>query len=97
MSDGNKHDHDKARMDLIDPHFEESLGYVLGDGAKRYGEYNWRKVEPERYVAAMHRHLLAIKKGVVFDESGQQHTAHIAANAMFLHYFLRTTNETSNV
>lgn len=60
---------------------------VLEFGAKKYGEYNWRKVSPERYVDAIGRHLLAVGAGEELDEdTGMPHTAHVLCNCLFLAY-----------
>lgn len=87
---GAKYDKGKNRLNLIDPHFEYDLGLVMTKGAEIYGEYSWKQVpNPEsRYLAALKRHTNAIARGEIFDpSSGLPHAAHIAANAMFLHYF----------
>ena len=85
-----KHDKGKARMDLIDPYFEQELAMVMTHGADTYGDESWKTVpRPEvRYLAALKRHTNAIARGEIIDpSSGKSHAAHIAANAMFLHYF----------
>ena len=87
MAKGNKDDADKARFDLIDPEFLEDTAIVLTEGAKEYGDYNWTKVGRERYIAAAYRHLNALHKGEEIDpKSGRHHGAHLACNAMFLHW-----------
>ena len=90
---GNKHDAGKPRFDLVDPYFHEDIAIVLTNGATEYGDYNWMHVEPfrTRYIAALERHLNALKKGEDIDpDSGHLHVAHIACNAMFLHWEGRT-------
>lgn len=55
---------------------------VMELGAKKYGPYNWRgnAVLATVYVDAAMRHLLAYLDGETIDpESGQPHTAHVAA------------------
>lgn len=55
---------------------------VMELGAKKYGPYNWRgnAVLATVYVEAAMRHLLAYLDGEALDpESGQPHTAHVAA------------------
>lgn len=60
---------------------------VLELGAKKYGDYNWQKVSPERYVDAVGRHLLADGEGEKLDkESGVSHLAHVFCNCLFLIY-----------
>lgn len=85
---GTKFDNDKPRFSLVNVDFLESLIRVLELGAKKYGEYNWQKLDVERIENAAMRHLLEILKGNEVDqESGEPHASHLAANAMFLHYF----------
>lgn len=86
-----KFDRAKPRFDLVDPWFSEDTAKVLTMGAMKYAEDNWKlNTDIKRYIGALERHLNEIKKGELFDaESGLQHTAHIASNAMFLHYMIR--------
>lgn len=86
-----KFDSAKPRFDLVDPWFSEDTAKVLTMGAMKYAEDNWKlNTDIKRYIGALERHLNEIKKGELFDdESGLQHTAHIACNAMFLHYMIR--------
>jgi hypothetical protein len=86
--EGKKYDTDKTRFDLVDPAFEEALAEVLTYGAGKYGPNNWRGVEPDRYYAALRRHLCAWRKGKKTDkESGLGHLAHCIANLMFLFHY----------
>lgn len=86
-----KFDSSKPRFELVDPWFSEDTAKVLTMGAMKYAEDNWKlNTDIKRYIGALERHLNEIKKGELFDaESGLQHTAHIASNAMFLHYMIR--------
>lgn len=85
MSDGNKHDAGKLRMDLIPPEVETILAAVLTHGATLHGENTWREVEPWRWEAALRRHLNKYKRGEVLDsDSGLPHLAHVLCNAAFL-------------
>ena len=86
-----KFDRAKPRFDLVDPWFSEDTAKVLTMGALKYAEDNWKlNTDIKRYIGALERHLNEIKKGeFIDDESKLQHTAHIACNAMFLHYMIR--------
>ena len=86
----------KARLDLVEPSFELALGKVLGFGAEKYGEFNWRNscntADHEAFVrgciASLKRHTNKLQSGeFIDDESGVAHAAHIAANAMFIQYY----------
>lgn len=80
-----KFDAGKLRMDLLPPEVLRSLAEIITYGADKYGAENWREVEPERYEAAMLRHLLAWKEGEIYDtESGFDHLKHVLCNAAFL-------------
>ena len=86
---GTKFDKGKLRYDLIPPGPLREIAKVLTDGANVHGDYNWSEV-PEakaRYTAALMRHLEDWRAGDTFDkETGQNHLAHLATNAIFLLY-----------
>ena len=86
-----KYDKGKPSFDLVDPFFEEDIAKVLSMGAAKYEPNNWQLNEDiNRYIGALQRHLNDIKKGIYKDkESKLQHTAHIACNAMFIHWMIR--------
>lgn len=90
MSNFIKHDLGKPDFSLIDPYWHEDVAQVLTFGAKKYKRNNWQKnTDKNRTIAALERHLNAIKKGELIDpETNMQHTAHIACNSMFLHYMI---------
>jgi hypothetical protein len=84
---GKKYDQDKLRYDLLEPLFEELIVKVLTFGGKKYGDHNWKKVEPysERYYAACRRHIAAWRKGEKTDkETGLPHLAHAATCLYFI-------------
>ena len=59
-------------------------------GKKRYGEFDWQKVEnaKTRYTNALMRHTVAFKEGELLDPvTGQSHLFHIAVNAYYLWWF----------
>lgn len=92
QNSGYKFDDGKLNMSLIDPYFIEDLAKVLTEANKKYKPFSWRVVlhARSRYIKALDRHLLEIKKGVMYDDdSGLPHTAHVAACAMFINYFDR--------
>lgn len=84
-----KYDSGKPQFSLIDPKFMLEFAQVMTMGAKKYGADNWKTIENAipRYKDALHRHMNAFERGEMDDpESGQSHLAHVAANAMFLHW-----------
>lgn len=85
-----KFDFGKPLFSLIEPKFALELAKVLTMGAEKYGPEDWKTTDNahRRYLDALHRHLNAFERGEMNDpESGQSHLAHVAANAMFLHWF----------
>lgn len=86
-----KFDTNKPRYSLIDPDWQEDVAKVLTMGAQKYDANNWKLCEdPERYIDALIRHLEDIRRGKFKDkESKLQHTAHIACNAMFIHWMIK--------
>lgn len=84
-----KADAGKLMMELIPTSAYRSLGAVLTYGAKKYAPNSWQKVDRERYIGALVRHLVAyLDDPNGFDEeSGLRHSQHLLCNAMFLDYF----------
>lgn len=86
-ADGGKSNPLLLEADMV--HALELVNRVLDYGAEKYERKGWKKVEQERYYAALRRHLREVAKGEMFDdESGLPHLAHIACNALFLTQFL---------
>lgn len=92
MSEGLKYDNEKPPMALIDPEFLEGVAGVLGFGATKYAEHNWRNgISVSRLISAAYRHLGAINKGEDIDpESGRHHAYHLGCCVMFLASMLST-------
>jgi len=84
-----KADDGKLRYDLIAPEFEEEVAKGLTFGATKYADKNYLQgegLELKRPLAALRRHLNALRKGEDFDkESGAHHAACVAINAMFIY------------
>lgn len=93
-----KHDQAKPRYDLIPPSSIKALADVLTYGANKYEPGNWTHCDnPERYVAALYRHLELWRQGEINDsESGLSHLAHAMANITFLHYLGYQSNWTKS-
>ena len=75
---------EKCPLHLIPPIAESEIAWVLGDGAAKYGPWNWRaeKISLCNYLGAMRRHINRILDGEDSDaESGLMHLAHVAATA----------------
>lgn len=81
-----KRDSGKLQMELIPPSTLISLGKVLTYGADKYSPHSWKKVEKERYIGAILRHLVKYMEdnSSIDNESGLLHIEHVLANACFL-------------
>ncbi len=85
MAEGTKHDKDKLRWTLLPMRELEEVVRVLNHGADKYGANNWKKVEIDRYMDALMRHMAAYLQGEEVDpDSGLHHMAHVACNALFI-------------
>lgn len=75
-----KHDTGKPRPGLIPPGFLLDVAAVMAHGAAVYGDRNYRDCpDPERYIDAAFRHLLAYHAGETHDpDTGLSHLAHAA-------------------
>lgn len=85
-SGGVKADGEKPDLSLLPPAALEMTAAVLTYGARKYSPNNWKKVERNRYIAALLRHVCREMRdpGGADDETGLPHVAHIAANAAIL-------------
>lgn len=87
---GSKFDAGKAKLELLFLEIgdaTEELARVLGMGEEKYGLNNFDSFPDakRRYEAALLRHMRSQIAGDYIDvESGLHHTAHVAANALFL-------------
>lgn len=81
-----KFDGDKTRYDLVPPSAVKGMAEVLTFGARKYKPNNWQQCEePERYLAAMLRHIEAWRSGETTDpDSGMHHLAHAMTNMAFM-------------
>ncbi|MDX9738867.1 MAG: DUF5664 domain-containing protein [Candidatus Dojkabacteria bacterium] len=81
----------KLMFNCLTPEFEKAMVKVMTIGAAKYARNNWKQAtieQQEHYVDALMRHLNAWRSGEIIDtDSGCPHLAHLACNAMFLHFF----------
>ena len=69
---------------------------VMGYGANKYDDFNWKKVSIHDYIAATLRHISKFQQGEVFDkESGFHHLSHAATDLIYAlwHELRRLENE----
>lgn len=84
---GRKDDAGKLRYSLVPPQAMAEFVAVLNFGADKYGDHNWRHVEPlqDRYYDALCRHVAAFRDGEIHDkESGLHHLAHAMCCLSFM-------------
>jgi hypothetical protein len=89
LTEGTKHDSDKAPLDLLSPSLLNGVAEVLKFGAEKYEPYNWAKgIRYSRVFAAMQRHMWAFWAGEELDqETDLPHLWHAGCCLMFLiHY-----------
>ena len=85
-AEGMKFDSDKPELDLLLDFglaFQE-VGKVATYGANKYAPGNWLFVEKadRRYMAALLRHLMQSNIDAIDKETGIDHLAHVAWNAL---------------
>lgn len=69
----------KTRFDLIDSKAIFAMARVLDEGAKKYGENNWRKIDVKDHLNHLIMHVYAYLDG----DRSDDHLAHIMCRAMF--------------
>lgn len=92
---GLRYNSDKVRTDLVPPGPIFDVAKVLTAGANKYADRNWEKgMKWTTVLASLERHFLKFKAGEDFDdETGLNHMAHVATNAIFLLEYVRTHPE----
>ena len=84
--EGRKFDKDKLRWELLPLYPIEETIKVLGYGAIKYDDHNWKFVDNlyDRYYAALMRHVTAWRKGESKDiETDLHHLAHAMCCILF--------------
>ena len=81
-----KKDEGKIRMELLSVPALRAIAEVLGDGAIKYAEHNWRNgFKWSRLYGAAMRHLTSHMNGEDLDpETNRSHLAHLGCCIMFL-------------
>jgi hypothetical protein len=86
VSEGNKFDQGKVRLELLPPEALYEVSRVLMHGAGKYGDFNWAGgMKWTRLLGATLRHTFAFLRGEDKDpESGLSHLAHACCGLLFL-------------
>lgn len=84
-----KADAGKPRLSLVPMQIMFDVAQIREYGNKKYpegGPDNWKRVEPDRFIDALLRHLLRFvqDRNSVDEESGFSHLSHAACNLAFL-------------
>lgn len=82
-----KKDNGKPQLRLVPTEIINCIARVREYGTEKYHDpENWKRVEKERYIDAMFRHLLAYVNDTQGkdEESGLPHLWHLATNVAFL-------------
>ncbi len=82
-----KADNGKPKLSLVPTEIINCIAKVRMFGVEKYHDPdNWKKVEKERYIDALYRHLLKYinDNNSVDEESRLPHLWHIACNVAFL-------------
>lgn len=94
---GKKWDGGKLRWDLVPWDAFEQVVERFTHGAQKYGDNNWQFVDDaeNRYFAALMRHLIAHRKGELYDPDfpGNLHISAAAWNALVLVYLVMHREE----
>ena len=104
-AEGKKWDGGKLRWDLVPWEAFEQVVERFTHGSMKYGDWNWTKLDKanDRYFAALMRHLIAHRKGELYDPDlpGNLHMAAVAWNALVLLYLTleeeKSKNESINI
>jgi hypothetical protein len=88
MSEGTKHDSNKAPLELLPFEALELAAQVMAFGEKKYAAFNWTKgFKYRRLIGAAMRHLNQYNSGEDVDsESNISHVGHALCCLMFLAY-----------
>lgn len=82
-----KSDAGKPQLSLVPTEAVRAIAEVREYGNRKYSDpESWRRVETNRYIDALYRHLLAVIDDPTScdEESGIAHYKHLACNATFL-------------
>ena len=86
---GGGQSHLPARFDLVDGKAMFAMAQVLDEGAKKYGENNWRHIDVEDHLNHLIMHAYAYLSG----DRSDGHLSHIMCRAMFAQAVEITINE----
>lgn len=93
---GAKSDAGKLDLTTVPPEIIKAVAAIRDYGNKKYADpENWRRVDPQKFHAAMIRHAVALWEDpwAIDPESGYPHLWHLACNAAFLCEFYKEATD----
>lgn len=93
---GAKSDAGKLDLTQVPPEIIKAVAAIRDYGNRKYSNpENWRRVDPEKFHAAMIRHAVAMWEDpwAIDPESGYPHLWHLACNAAFLCEFYKEATD----
>ena len=81
-SKGGKQSHIPYRYDLIPPEVLGDVAKVLAEGADKYGEWNWLKIDTNDHL----NHAIAHIYLFLSDDQSEDHLNHAICRLMFAAY-----------
>lgn len=97
---GAKSDAGKLDLTMAPPEIIKAIAAIRDYGNKKYADPdNWRRVDPEKFHAAMIRHAVALWEDpwAIDPESGYPHLWHLVTNGAFLCAFYSKKEETNDI
>lgn len=89
QENGAKQSHTDLRFDLIPPEELATIAKILGQGAVKYGDYNWHGITTESNLNHAIQHIYAWLSGDRTDD----HLGHAATRLMFAMWTSKNHNE----
>ncbi len=93
---GAKSDEGKLDLTMVPPEIIKAVAAIRDYGNRKYADPdNWRRVDPEKFHAAMIRHAVALWEDpwAIDPESGYPHLWHLCCNAAFLCEFYKEATD----
>lgn len=93
MNQDAKRDAGKPRLSLVPMQILWDIAEIREYGNTKYGDSeNWKRVEMQRYIDAMFRHMVEFVRDndSVDEESGLAHYKHMACNMAFICHMMKT-------
>lgn len=74
------------RYDLIPPDVLKQVATVLGEGAEKYGEWNWTGINVSDHINHALRHINEFQLGNCEDSKVSDHLSHVLCRIIFAYH-----------